>query len=191
MTKVLICEDEGLTAMRLRASLGQRGYEVVGEVANGGEAADAVTRLQPDVVLMDINLTGLDGITATRQIMGVRPTAIVMLTAFGEREIIDAELEAGASGYLVKPIIDEQLEPAITVALRRFADLRQLRGEMADMQETAESRKLVERAKGVLMRHYQLNESEAHRRLQKMSRERRQPPVKTAEQVLAAVDVLG
>jgi response regulator NasT len=187
----LICEDEGLTVMRLRASLGQQGYKVVGEVANGAEAASAVTRLQPDVILMDIRMPGLDGIAATRQIMATWPTPIVMLTAFTERELIDAALEAGASGYLVKPITDEQLEPAITVALRRFADLHELRGELSQMQEALESRKLVERAKGVLMRHYHLSESEAHRRLQKMSRERRQPVVKTAEQVLAAVEVLG
>lgn len=189
--KLLICEDEALTTLRLRTSLTRRGYSVVGEAQDGLEAVSAATRLQPDVILMDIEMPRLDGISATRQIMSVRPTAIVMLTAYCEQDLIDTALAAGASGYLVKPISEAQIDPAIQVALRRFHEVHALQGEVAGLKETLEARKVLERAKGVLMRHYQISEAEAHRRLQKMSRDRHQALLKTAEQVLTAVEALG
>src|SRR5947207_2647021 len=118
--RVLICEDEGLTALRLRTSLQKLGYEVVGEAADGEQAVAAAGRLKPDAILMDVRMPKLDGITATERIMQSRPTAIVMITAYSERELVDAALRAGASGYLVKPVSDEQIEPALKVALGRF-----------------------------------------------------------------------
>jgi response regulator NasT len=122
--------------------------------------------------------------------MQSRPTAIVMITAYSERELVNAALNAGASGYLVKPVSDEQIQPALEVALSTFAELRELSGEVSSLKEALEARKLVERAKGILMRRYQLPEDEAHRRLQKMSRDRSQSIKKTAEQVIAAAEVL-
>src|SRR6187549_2225624 len=109
--KVLICEDEGLTALRLKKALTRLGYEVVGEAKNGEEAVSQAARLKPDAILMDIRMPKLDGIAATEQIMAARPTAIVMITAYSERELVEAALRAGASGYLVKPVSDEQIEP--------------------------------------------------------------------------------
>jgi two-component system, response regulator PdtaR len=189
--RVLICEDEGLTALRLRKAIVALGYEVVGEAKNGEEAVALAERLQPDAILMDIRMPKLDGVTATERIMRDRPTAIVMITAFSERELVDAALRAGASGYLVKPVSDEQIEPALRVALNRFAELRDLSGELTDLKEALEARKLVERAKGILMQRLQLPEDEAYRKLQKLSRDRRQPLKQTAEQVIAAADLLG
>jgi response regulator NasT len=189
--RVLICEDEGLTALRLRTSLTKLGYEVVGEAKDGEEGVAAAARLTPDAILMDVRMPKLDGIAATERIMRERPVPIVMITAYSERELVEAALQAGASGYLVKPVSDEQIEPALTVALARFAELRELTGEVADLKEAIALRKLVERAKGILMRRFQLAEDEAHRRLQQLSRERRQSLKETAEQVLAAAELLG
>jgi response regulator NasT len=147
--------------------------------------------LQPDAILMDVRMPKLDGISATEQIMQARPTAIVMITAYNERELVDAALRAGASGYLVKPVSDEQIEPALKVALSRFGELRDLRGELSDLKQALEARKLVERAKGIFMRRFQLAEDEAYQRLQKLSRDRRQSLKETAQQVIAAVELLG
>lgn len=189
--QILICEDEGLTALRLKKALSGLGYEVVGEAKNGEEAVALAEQLRPDAILMDIRMPKVDGIAATERIMQARPTAIVMITAYNERELVNAALQAGASGYLVKPVSDDQIEPALTVALSRFAELRELRGEVTDLKEALEARKVVERAKGVLMRRLQLAEAEAYQRLQKLSRDRRQSLKQTAEQVLAAEELLG
>jgi two-component system, response regulator PdtaR len=189
--RILICEDEGLPALQLRTSLKKLGYEVVGEARDGEEAVAAAARLQPDAILMDIRMPRLDGIQATERIMATRPTAIVMITAFSEREMVQAALDAGASGYLVKPVSDEQIDPALTVALNRFVELRELHDEVSDLKEALEARKLVEKAKGILMRRHQLGEEEAHRRLQKISRDRCQSIKKTAAQVIAAADLLA
>lgn len=189
--RVLVCEDEGLIALRLQKSLAKLGYQVVGEARDGEEAVAQAALLQPDAILMDIRMPKLDGIAATELIMAQRPTAIVMITAYSERELVDSALRAGASGYLVKPVSDEQIQPALEVALGRFGELNDLRGELADMKEALEARKVVERAKGILMRRFQLPEDEAYKRLQKMSRDRRQPIKDTAQQVIAAAELLG
>lgn len=189
--RVLICEDEGLTALRLQATLKRLGYEVVGEARDGDEAVTSARRLGPDAILMDVRMPKRDGISATEQIMSERPTAIVMITAYSERELVDAALRAGASGYLVKPVSDEQIEPALQVALSRFGELNDLRGEITDLKEALEARKVVERAKGIMMRRFQVPEDEAYRRLQKLSRDRRQPLKDTAAQVIAAAEFLG
>jgi response regulator NasT len=190
-SRVLICEDEGLTALRLKKALARLGYEVVGEAKNGEEAVTLADQLKPDAILMDIRMPKLDGIAATERIMRVRPVAIVMITAYSERELVDAALRAGASGYLVKPVSDEQIQPALKVALNHFSELSELTSEVTDLKQAIELRKLVERAKGVLMRRQGLAEDEAYRRLQKLSRDRRQSLKQTAEQVLAAAELLG
>jgi len=189
--RILVCEDEGLTALRLAASLKNLGYEVVGEARDGEEAVSRAADLKPDAILMDIRMPRLDGIEATRRIMAARPTAIVMITAFSEKELVEQALAAGASGYLVKPVSDDQIEPALRVALSRFAELRDLRGEVTELKDALEARKVVERAKGILMRRFELPEDQAYQRLQKMSRDRRQSLKETAEQLIAAADLLA
>jgi len=189
--RVLVCEDEGLTALRLQTSLRKLGYEVVGEARDGEGAVAQAARLQPDAILMDIRMPKMDGISATERIMAERPTAIIMITAYSERELVDHALRAGASGYLVKPVSDEQIEPALQVALSRFSELSDLRGELTDLKEALEARKIVERAKGIFMRRFGLAEEDAYRRLQKLSRDRRQSLKDTAQQVISAADLLG
>jgi len=119
--RVLICDDEGLTALRYGATLKRLGYEVVGSAANGEQVLEAALRLRPDLILMDIEMPELDGISATRRITAACPTAIVVISAYSEPETVEAAMTAGASGYLVKPVTDDQLEPAIHGALTRFA----------------------------------------------------------------------
>jgi response regulator NasT len=120
--RVLICEDEGLTALRYRSTLRRLGFEVVGSAADGEQAIEASVRLAPDAVLMDIEMPQLNGIEATRRIMETRPTAIVIVSAYNERDMVQAAIAAGASGYLVKPVSDEQLGPALRTALDQFAN---------------------------------------------------------------------
>ena len=120
--RVLLCEDEGLTTLRIRRSLTRLGYDVVSAAHNGEEAVQLAAQLEPDIILMDINMPKLNGIEATREIMKRRPTVIVMLTAYSDQPLVEAALEAGASGYLVKPISDDQLEPALAAAQNRFLE---------------------------------------------------------------------
>lgn len=189
--RVLICDDEGLTVLRMRTTVAKLGFEVAGEAGDGEEAVTAALRLKPDAILMDVRMPKLDGISATEQIMQAWPTSIVVITAYNERALVDAALRAGASGYLVKPVTDEQIEPALRVALSRYGELRDLRSELSDVKEALAARKLVERAKGIFMRRFQLGEDEAYQRLQRLSRDRRQSLKETAQQVIAAADLLG
>lgn len=190
-TRVLICEDEEFTAKLLETSLPKLGFEVVGVVDNGEDAVKEAERLQPDIILMDIRMPQLDGITATERIMSSpNPVAIIMVTAYNDQDLVEGALRAGASGYLIKPVSDEQIGPAITVALNKFSELRDLTGEVTDLKEALETRKLVERAKGVLMRRYKMMEDEAYHRIQKIARDRRQTLRKTAEQILSAAELL-
>jgi two-component system, response regulator PdtaR len=191
LPRVLICEDEGLTALRLKSCLPELGYEVVGEAQDGEEAVELAKTLQPDAILMDIRMPKQDGIEATEQIMNSpAATAIVMMTAYNDRELVDAALKAGASGYLVKPVSSEQIGPALTVALNKYMELRDLAVEVTDLKEAFETRKLVDRAKGVLMSRYGMTENDAYHRIQKIGRDRRQTMKKTAEQILAAAELL-
>lgn len=189
--RVLICEDEGLTALRLRKALSGLGYDVVGEARDGEEAVAMAESLNPDAILMDIRMPKLDGVAAAERIMLNRPTAIVMLTAYSDRELVNAAMQAGACGYLVKPVSDEQIQPALAVALTNFSELQDLNSEIGSLKEALEARKAVERAKGILMKRLQIPEDEAYRRLQKTSRDRRQSLKQTAEQIVAAAELLS
>lgn len=186
VVSVLICEDESITALRLREELTQLGYQIVGEAADGYDAVHQAATLRPDVILMDIKMPKMDGIAATRRIMATAPTAIVMLTAYSQRDLINDAVEAGAMGYLVKPVSRDQLLPALTVAIRRFAEFQSVKAEAADAKESLETRKLVERAKGVLMQRSNLSEAEAFKRMQKMSQDQSKPLKKIAEEILKA-----
>jgi len=189
--QILVCEDEGLTTLRLRRSLEALGHHVVAEAADGEAAVALAGEHHPDVILMDIRMPKMDGVQATRAIMSARPTAIVIVSAFSDRELIDAAVDAGASNYLVKPVSDEQLGPAIALAHRRFQQFQELGREVDGLRHALEARKLVERAKGILMDRLTLSEADAFRRLQSASRDRRQPLVDTARQVIDAASLLG
>lgn len=146
--RVLICEDEGLTALRLRASLEALGFTVVGDARDGDEAVAKAARLRPDAILMDVNMPRLDGIEATRRIMEAYPTAIVMLTAHGDTELVQRALNAGAFGYLIKPVVDEQLRPAISVAWVRFTEsVRQRQAALQSREASLREQELAEKAR--------------------------------------------
>jgi two-component system, response regulator PdtaR len=184
--RVLICEDESLVALQLRQALTEAGYEVVAEARTGTESVRLAEALRPDLVLMDIRMPGLDGLQAAQQILEQFATAVVMVTAYGDEASVERALAAGASGYLVKPVHRRQLVPAVRLALERFRQLEQAQAEVASVTEALQTRKLVERAKGVLMQRTGLSEAEAFRRLQRLSTDRCQPLQQTARQVLEA-----
>jgi response regulator NasT len=189
--RVLICEDEGVTVMSLRKALARAGYAVVGEAVEGGQAIALARETVPDLILMDITMLGpIDGITATREILQTQKVPIIMLTAYCDNTLVDAALDAGACAYLVKPITSEQLLPAIRTATARFHAYQEALQEANDLKEALETRKLVERAKGILMERRQLSESEAFHAIQKMSRDKCQTMKQTALDIIKASEIL-
>ena len=159
--RVVIAEDEAIIRLDLKESLEEEGYEVVGEAGRGDQAIELVRSLRPDLVILDIKMPGVDGLTAARTIAAERLCAVLMLTAFSQREIIEDARDAGALAYLVKPFQKNDLIPAIEVAIGRFRELQNLGGELDALGEQLESRKLVERAKGILMDECGFKEQEA------------------------------
>ena len=149
--RVVIAEDEAIIRLDLKESLEEEGYEVVGEAGRGDQAIDLVRELRPDLVMLVIKMPVMDGLTAARTIAAERICAVLMLTAFSQREIIEEARDAGALAYLVKPFQKNDLIPAIEVAIGRFRELQALDGEVDALGEQLESRKLVDRAKGILM----------------------------------------
>ncbi len=164
--RVLIAEDEPLIRLDLRESLEEEGYEVVGEAGDGAEAVDLVRQLRPDVAILDIKMPGVDGLAAARDIVGERLAAVVILTAFSQRELIEQARDAGALQYLVKPFERRELVPAIELAIARFRDLVALSDQTEALTDQLETRKAVDRAKGRLMDEHGLSEQDAFRFLQ-------------------------
>lgn len=159
--RVVIAEDEAIIRLDLKESLEEEGYDVVGEAGRGDQAIELVRELKPDLVILDIKMPGVDGLTAARTIAAERICAVLMLTAFSQREIIEEARDAGALAYLVKPFQKNDLIPAIEVAIGRFRELQTLDGEVDALGEQLESRKLVDRAKGILMDELGYKEQEA------------------------------
>ncbi len=165
-TRVVIAEDEAIIRLDLKELLQEEGYDVVGETGRGDEAIELVRRLHPDLVILDIKMPGLDGLSAARQIAGERLSAVLMVTAFSQRELVEQARDAGALAYLVKPFQKSDLIPAIEVALGRFAELTSLERDVEDLQGRLEARKTIDRAKGRLMDEHGLAEQDAWRFLQ-------------------------
>jgi two-component system, response regulator PdtaR len=185
-TRILVAEDEVITRMDLREMLENLGYQVVGEAGDGVAAVNLARTLRPDLVLMDIKMPELDGISAARTLHDEHVTPVLLLTAYSDREFVDRAVDAGVMGYLVKPFAEVQLKPAIDVALERWREARQMQQDLADTKETLETRKLVERAKGVLMDSQGLKEAEAFRRIQRLSMNSRKSMREIAEAILLA-----
>jgi two-component system, response regulator PdtaR len=185
-TRLLIAEDEVISRMDLREMLENLGYTVVGEAGDGLAAVNLARTLKPDLVLMDIKMPELDGIEAAQTLAQEHLTPVLLLTAYSDREFVDRAVDAGVMGYLVKPFAEAQLKPAIEVALERWREVRQIREDLAQTQETLETRKLVERAKGVLMDSQNLKEAEAFRRIQRLSMNSRKSMREVAEAILLA-----
>jgi len=165
--RVVIAEDEVLIRMDLAEMLAEEGYDVVGQAGDGARAVELAEELRPDLVILDVKMPVLDGIAAAEQIAAKRIAPVVILTAFSQRELVERARDAGAMAYLVKPFTQSDLVPAIEMALSRFAEVAALESEVADLTERLETRKAVERAKGVLQQQLQLSEPDAFRWIQK------------------------
>ena len=188
-TRVIIADDEALIRMDLREMLTNLGYLVVGEVADGRSAVNQARELRPDVVVMDIKMPDMDGIEAAQVLTEERIAPTVLLSAYGQRELVERAREAGVVAYLVKPYREEELAPAIEVALARFREFQTLQKQVDDLSQALETRKLVDRAKGILMDKQGLSEAEAFRKIQKMSMDNRKPMKDVAEAIILAHQV--
>jgi AmiR/NasT family two-component response regulator len=188
-TRVIIADDESLIRMDLREMLTNLGYLVVGEVADGRSAVNQARELRPDVVIMDIKMPDMDGIEAAKVLTEERIAPVVLLSAYSQRDLVQRAREAGVVAYLVKPYREEELSPAIEIALARFAEFKDLQKQVSDLQEALETRKLVDRAKGILMDKQGLTEAEAFRKIQKMSMDNRKPMKDVAEAIILAHQV--
>lgn len=182
--RILIADDEAVIRLGLRAMLEAQGYRVVGEAADGTRAVDLVSKLKPDLVFLDIKMPGMDGLQAATRLMGERAVPVVILTAYSDREFVDAAKDSGVLAYLVKPVRESDLRPAIEVAMARFHEIQTLRGEVGDLEDILESRKLIERAKGILMRKLGIDEAEAFGRIQRQSRNTRTSMKEIAQQII-------
>lgn len=187
--RVVIADDESVICMDLREMLSNLGYLVVGEAGDGRSAVNLARELRPDLVLMDIKMPDMDGIEAARILTEERIAPVVLLTAFSQRDLIERAKEAGVVGYLVKPIQEADLAPAIEVALSRFAEFRELEKEVDDLADQLETRKLVDRAKGILMDTQGLSEAAAFRRIQKMSMNTRKSMKEIAQAIILTHEV--
>jgi response regulator NasT len=165
--RVVIAEDEALIRMDLAEMLAEEGYDVVAAVEDGEQAVARTEELRPDLVILDVKMPRLDGIAAAQRIASQRIAPVVMLTAFSQRDLVESARDAGAMAYLVKPFGKSDLLPAIEMAVSRFAELQQLEAEVADLSERLETRKVVDRAKGVLQEKLGLSEPDAFRWIQK------------------------
>lgn len=184
-TRVVVAEDEAIIRMDLRELLQEEGYEVVAECGRGDEAVELVREHAPDVALLDIKMPGLDGISAAREIASERLTAVVLVTAFSQRELIEEANDAGVQGYVVKPFERHDLAPAIEVAIARFRTEKALAEQVTDATERLETRKVLDRAKGVLMDRDGLSEQAAFDFLQKTAMTSRRAMRVVADEVLA------
>jgi response regulator NasT len=187
--RVLIAEDEALIRLDLKEMLEEEGYTVVAEVGDGQAAVDQARELRPDLVVLDIQMPVLDGLSAAEQIAGERVAPVIVLTAFSQRELVERARDAGAMAYLVKPFSKTDLVPAIEVARARFAEMTALDGEVRTLEERLETRKVVEKAKGVLMAERGITEAEAFRFLQRTAMNERTSMKALAEAVLAGQPV--
>jgi response regulator NasT len=183
--RIVLAEDEAIIRLDLRESLQEEGYEVVGDVGRGDKAVEMVDDLRPDVAIFDIKMPGMSGLEAAKIVSDKKICPVVMLTAFSQREIIEQARDAGALAYLVKPFQKTDLVPAIELAIARFAELKSLSGEVAALGAQLEIRKLVDRAKGVLIDKHQMSESDAFSFIQSMAMSQRMKMGDIAEQIIA------
>jgi len=185
--KVVVAEDEGLIRMDIVATLNESGYEVVGEAADGEEAVKLATELRPDLIVMDIKMPKLDGISAAEKIAELK-IPVVLLTAFSQSDLVKRAAEAGAMAYVTKPFKPTDLLPALQIALSRHEEITALESEIADITERLETRKLMDRAKSALQTKMNLTEPEAFRWIQKASMDRRLSMAQVAKTVIEQLE---
>jgi len=171
--KIVIADDEAVIRMDLKEILREAGHEVVGETANGRRAVAIVRDMHPDLVIMDIKMPDMDGVEAARLIAADHLAPVLLLTAFDDAELIERAKDAGVLAYLVKPVEEKNLFPAMEIALSRWQEMQSLEEELFAMRDSLETRKLLDRAKGILMQAHNISEAEAYRRMQRYSMEKR------------------
>jgi two-component system, response regulator PdtaR len=186
--RVLVAEDEALIRLDLAEMLTEEGYEVVGQAGDGQEAVDLAEEMRPDLVIMDVKMPRRDGIDAAKEIASKRIAPIVILTAFSQRDLVEQARDAGAMAYLVKPFSITDLIPAIEVAVSRFNEITALEEEVATLSDRLETRKLIERAKGLLQSKQGMTEPEAFKWIQRAAMDRRTTMKRVAEVVLETLD---
>ncbi len=188
-TRVVIADDESLIRLDIKEMLTNLGYLVVGEAGDGVSAINLARELKPELVVMDIKMPNMDGIAAAKILTEEHIAPVLLLTAFSQQDLVERAKEAGVVGYIVKPFREQELVPAIEVALERFREFRALEKEVADLKDAFETRKLVDRAKGLLMDSQGLTEAEAFRKIQKMSMNSRKSMREIAEAILLTHEV--
>lgn len=191
VTRILIAEDNDLVALTLEEQLKSLGYDVVGVAHTGVEAVALAARLNPDVIIMDIRMPEIEGTEAAMRINQQRPTPILMLTAYTDRNTIRRAESVGALGYLVKPVNEAELMPAINIALARFKEIQTLRSQVSELEDSLEARKTIERAKGILMQRLGLSERDAYERLRHRARDKRAKMKDIAQAIIEAEELLG
>jgi two-component system, response regulator PdtaR len=189
--RVLIVEDDTLVGMGLKTQLLRLGHSVVGHAASATEAVPLFRDHKPDLVLLDIRLDSTDGIDLAVQLLAQRRCPMIIISAYSDQQLIERAGAAGVFGYLIKPVSPESLQAQIEVAVRRFEESERLRLEKDALAQTLETRKLADRAKGILMKHLNLSEDEAHRRLQQESQKRRLSLAEVARKVIESEELLG
>lgn len=188
--RILIADDESIRLLSLRAQLAALGHQIVGEASTGEEAVALADSQRPDLAILDIKMPRMDGIEVAERITRTRPIPIILLTAYSETQLVERAAQANISAYLMKPVSEEDLRPAIALALARFKQFQALRQEVADLREALEARKVIEKAKGILMRRLDLTEEEAFRRLQRQSQESNRKLAQVAEAIVVADQML-
>ncbi|HEY8305595.1 MAG TPA: response regulator [Lapillicoccus sp.] len=183
--RIVVAEDEALIRLDLAEMLAELGYDVVGQASDGEQAVALVQEHRPDVVIMDVKMPVLDGISAAEQIGKERIAPVIMLTAFSQKELVERARDAGVMAYIVKPFTQADLAPAVDIATSRWAELKALEGEIADLGERLETRKAVDRAKGILMTRLKLSEADAFRWIQKTAMDRRLGMREVADAVIS------
>lgn len=183
-TRILIADDESIIRMNLREMLSQQGYDVIAEASTGAMAVELARKTRPDLILLDIKMPDMDGLDAAKLIFDERIAPVVLLTAYSDEELIDKAKAAGVCGYLVKPLRDTELSPVIEIALARFSEFQELHRKVLDLEDALETRKLIERAKGVLMEAHGLGEADAFHRMRKTSMDNRKSMREVAEAIL-------
>ncbi|MCS7301141.1 MAG: response regulator [Fimbriimonadales bacterium] len=184
--RIVIADDEPIILLDLRQMLEELGMSVVGEASDGRQAVEKVRALKPDLAILDVKMPEMDGIEAARILHEERLAPVVLLTAYSDSELIQRAKQAGVYGYLVKPFKQADLTPAIEVALARYQEARELEQQVYDLKEALETRKIIERAKGILMDTYGLREQEAYRRIQVQSMNTRKSMREIAEAIIIA-----
>ena len=186
--RVLVAEDEAIIRLDLAEMLGEAGYDVVGQAGDGEQAVAMAIELRPDIVIMDVKMPVMDGITAAEQIGKERICPVVMLTAFSQTELVERARDAGVMASVVKPFTASDVTPALDIALSRWGELKALEAEVADLGDRLETRKAVDRAKGVLMAKLKITEADAFRWIQKTAMDRRMGMREVADAVIAGME---